>query len=535
MQNIGIVCHCGKLFVKGRPNVILLDFHGFFGMTNEIKRKLWDDYRIDSLNSGFDVDEPLTWSYAVGILIEKLSKLYEGKRIVAQFHEWLSAGGLLYLKKSGCKVATIFTTHATVLGRAIASVTDLYDKITTIEPEQESYARGVHTKHQIERSAAQNADVFTTVSEITGTESEYLLKRKPDIILPNGLDIEQFPSFEDASLKHAEMKFRMKEFILYYFFPYQSFDLDETLLFFTFSRYEFRNKGIDIFIRALSKLNERMKEEKIPRTVVAFFFIPASVKGIKPELIENREFYEDVKEHLDDNIKSIRNSILVSLLSQKELTKTNIFSEDFLMNIKKKTMRFLKEGKNPLLCTHDIYDEWNDPILNYFKTYNLLNRKEDKVKVVFYPTYLTGADGLLDLDYYETIVAGHLGIFPSIYEPWGYTPLEAAAFGVASVTTDLAGFGKYISRQRPKEVCDAEHCNPIEEQGIFVARRKGKRDEESVDELFNIMYFYVRLSKEERINNKIEARRLAALADWKNLFNNYIEAHNLAVNKMFGA
>lgn len=535
MQKLGVHCRCGSWLIKGEPKAILLDFQGYFQKTNEIKGALWNDFKIDSLNSRFEVDEPITWSHAVGVLIEKLSKVYEGKKIVAQFHEWLSAAGLLYLKQSGARVSTVFTTHATVLGRAIASTQDLYAVLDKIDSEPEAYNRGVHTKHQIERAAAQNADAFTTVSEITGREAEHLLKKKPDELLPNGLDMEQFPSFEDVSIKHSDMKFRIKEFILYYFFPYQHFDLDETLIYFTFSRYEFRNKGIDAFIRALSKLNHKMKEEDAQRTVVAFFFIPAAIKGIKAELVENRDFYEDVKESVDNSIKGIRNEMLVSLLSQQDLLKGGVFSKEFLTETKKKMMRFTKEWKTPLLCTHDLDSEWNDPILNAFRQFGLTNQRDDKVKVVFYPTYLTGADGLLDLDYYDAIVGGHLGVFPSIYEPWGYTPLETSAMGVASLTTDLTGFGRYVSKQRPKEICDMDHCDPIKEQGIFVARRMGKTDEESVDELFNIMYFYTQLNKEGRINNKIEARRMAGLADWKNLFNNYITAHNIAVAKKFGA
>ena len=531
LQQLGIIAHYGNWLIKGEPKALLLDFSGFFSQTNDIKRRLWESYKIDSLYAGRDFDEPVTWAWAAGLVLEKLALLYQGKSIVAQFHEWLSGAALLYIKEKKLPIATIFTTHATVLGRAIASVTDLYTIIDKIEPEKEAYGYGVQFKHQLERAAALNADIFTTVSEITALETERFLGRKPEFLLPNGLDIETFPSFEEVSIKHKELKFRFKEFILYYFFPYYSFDLDETLIFFTFARYEFHNKGIDVFIRALARLNDRLKEEKIARTIVAFLFIPAGIKGIKAALIENRNFYDDIKELVDNAAPDIRNRVLVALLSGAKLTKEEIFMPEFLAESKRRILRFVKGGK-PLLCTHNLSDEAGDPIMAELASLGLANSEEDKVKIVFYPTYLTGADGLLDLNLHEAILGGHLGVFPSIYEPWGYTPLEAGALGVANITTDLAGFGQYVLRHRPREICEAVHCVPARELGIFVARRKGKSDEEFVEELTNIMYFYAKLNKEERINNKIEARRLAGLADWKILFDHYVEAHNAALAKI---
>jgi glycogen(starch) synthase len=527
---LGIICHYGNWLVKGNPKTILIDFQGYYSKTNEIKGKLWNSFKIDSLNCPQDVNEPITWSHATGVLIEKLATLYPGKKIVAQFHEWLSSAGLLHLKMVNAPVATVFTTHATMLGRSIASSRDLYSILDKIDPDREAYNYGIWTKYQLEKQGAWQAEIFTTVSEITGIEAEHILKKKPDVLLPNGLDMEEFPSFEDVSIKHSEMKFRFKEFILYYFFPYYAFDLDETYILFTFARYEFHNKGADVFLKALAKLNNKLKEENSKRTFVAFFFIPAGIKNIKPELVENREYYGDVKESVDGYKEKIRNNILINLLSQKRIAKETIFPEEFLSETKKKILRFAKGGK-PFMCTHDLFDEGRDPILNLFRETGLDNLEDDRVKVVFYPTYMSGADGLLDLSYYDAIIGGHMGVFPSIYEPWGYTPLEAGALGVASVTTDLAGFGRFINQQRPKDICNETSCDLTKEQGIFVCRRHNKTDEETVDELFNVLYFYSTLSKEDRINNKIEARRLAGLADWKHLFSNYTQAYNAAVDK----
>ena len=492
LRKIGISCRFGEWLIKGQPHVILIDFSGFYYKLNEIKTNLWNDYRIDSLNTGADFNDPVLFSYAAGTVIQKIVEK-TNKKAVAQFHEWMVGAGLLYLKKNNVKCGTVFTTHATILGRAIAgSNIDLYSGIMDkIDSGKEAYTYGIPAKYQVEKQCALNADVFTTVSEITGMEAEKLLKRKPDVLLPNGLDVDAFPSFEECSIKHKQFKFRMKEFVLYYFFPYYSFDLDETYLFFIFGRYEFQNKGIDVFIKALSKLNKKLQDEGSGRTIVAFFFIPADIKGIKMELVENKRYYEDVKESVDNSIETIRANAIYGLISRKKLEKETLFSADFLTEVKKKMMRFSRAKKIPPLVTHDLHDENSDAIINYFRKYGLDNSEGSKVKVVFYPTYLSGADGLLDLAYYETIMGSHLGVFPSTYEPWGYTPLETSMLGVASITTDSAGFGRYIYPECRANISD----NP----GIFVIKRFGKKEEDTTNELADVLHYYSTISKDAKV------------------------------------
>lgn len=519
LKKEGIYCHYGRWLIKGEPTVILIDFAEFRNRANDIKTQLWLDYKIDSLNSPYDFDEAAIWATAAGMVIEKLISLCPEKKVVAQFHEWIAGAGLLYLKSKGTKVGTVFTTHATILGRSLASNNvNLYDVLDKVDADQEAYNNSIPAKYQTEKACALNADVFTTVSEITALEAEKLLKRKPEVVLPNGLDIESFPTFEDISVKHRQLKYKIKEFILYYFFPYYTFDIDETYIFFIFGRYEFRNKGIDIFIKALARLNQKMKEEKSNRTIVAFFFIPSYVKGIKSELIENKTFYEDIKESVEMNIDTVRSKLIYTLVSGKQLARENLFEQEFLSEVKRKLLKFKRDNK-PRLTTHDLWDEDNDIIIRTFKEGGLKNDQEDKVKVILYPTYLTGADGLLDISYYDTIMGSHLGVFPSLYEPWGYTPLETAALGVASVTSDLSGFGMYIQ----------DKCDP-ERPGIFILKRNNRTEEQVIADMYDILHDYSKLSREERIQNKIQARRLASMADWKNLIKYYIAAHNMAID-----
>ena len=523
LRREGIICHYGKWLIPEEPKTILVDYQSYAAKNNEIKSKLWESFKIDSLGTEYhDFDEPIVWGDAVGRLLEEIYKEYD-HRIIAQFHEWLSAGALLHLKRNKVRIGTVFTTHATVLGRTLAgNNVDLYSVMAHIDPEKEAYKWHVQAKHQTERAAAQACDVFTTVSEITGMEAESFLKRKPDVLLYNGLDIEKYPSLEEVSIKHKLYKGKIKSFLEYYFFPYYSFDLDDTLMYLLSGRYEFHNKGIDVFIKALSRLNAELKEKKSHKTIVAFICVPRGVIRIRQELVENRAYYMDLEEQVEDNINEAKRRIIRFMIAKDSVSEKDMFANEVLFDIRKKIFRFHRKGMPPL-CTHDLASEDGDAIIKAFREGGLLNRPEDRVKVVFYPTYLTGADNLLDLDYNEAIMGTHLGVFPSYYEPWGYTPLETAALGVAAVTTDLSGFGKYLSSEPPRK-----------DPGIFVLKMFNKTEKENRESVYSVLHEYTHYTREERIKNKIEARRLAALADWSKLIGNYFAAHRMAIEKTYG-
>jgi len=335
LKKYGIICHFGKWMGECTPSVILIDFMNYRHRTNEIKRELWDWYKVDSLRAPSDYDEPVVWAYTAGMLIEKLASSFQNKKIVAHFHEWLSGPGLLYLKKKNSKIATVFTTHATVLGRTLASAgIDLYNVWNKINPDQEVYTHNVEAKHLIEKNSAMFADAFTTVSEITGMEASYLLKKKPDVLLPNGLDISKFPSFEEITIKHGIQRDRIREFMLYYFFPYYTFDTKETLIYFIAGRYEFHDKGIDIYIRALGKLNEKMRQAKTKKTVIAFIWVPANFRNIRSELLENKTLYQHIKDALEEVQGDVQKNIVYSLVSDKKISKEILFDSEFLIEIK---------------------------------------------------------------------------------------------------------------------------------------------------------------------------------------------------------
>ncbi len=519
----GIHCHFGHWLTKGEPQTILIDYNDFTNQNDDIKTDLYEGFGIDSLGSDFfDFDTPLIWSRAVGKLLEKIKAVHPKEKIVAQFHEWMAGGAALYLRKNKIDIGTVFTTHATMLGRAMASANvDLYAVFDKIDPEEEARKRGVLSKWQMEKACAEHSSVFTTVSEITGLEAEKLLGIKPDVLLLNGLDMNKFPTFEEVSVKHKAMKSKVQDFCMHYFFPYQTFDLDNTLFFFICGRYEYHDKGMDIMTEALGQLNEHMKKEHPNKTVVTFFWVPANQRTIRTEVLENQTYFRNLKGLLEDHSQEVNTRIMSSLINDRRLTRKNIFKEDFLHDIKKK-LNLLKREGTPPLCTHEMYDEENDPILNGLKKNGLMNKPEDRVKAVFYPVYLTGDDRLLNTDYKDSMMACHLGIFPSYYEPWGYTPLEAAAVGIAAITTDLAGFGRYIQERYPDD-------DP--NRGIFVIKRKDRLYEDAREDLLKVFKRYLHLDVHDRIRNKIRANKLAFTADWKFLAENYIKAHNLAVER----
>ena len=522
LKREGIEVHFGKWITQGNPNALLIDFTKFSAQKNDIKKNLWDWFGIDSIKTDwFDFDEPVVWSYAVGRLIEELVKA-DSSPAVAHFHEWLAGAGLLYLRKRNVPIATVFTTHATTLGRSLAmQERDIYEQLESIDVSAEAKRLGpsVLAKHLLEMQSAKNAHVFTTVSEITGIEAEHFLGRKPEVLLFNGLNISKFPTFEEASLKHKLFKNRIKQFLMVYFFPYYHFDIDNTLIFFLAGRYEFHDKGVDVFIEALGRLNEQLKAEKCEKRIVAFFWIPGNVKGIRPELLESKAFFRDIKESVDDAHEDIHSRLLNLILEGAEVSKQALLGEDFLQELKPKLKRIKLPGLPPL-STHELYDEDKDPIMTSLKRVGLDNSQDDVVKVIFYPIYLSGADGLLDANYYESMQGSHLGVFPSYYEPWGYTPLEAAALGVSSITTDLAGFGRYLCNE----------CKQGKYPGIFVLPRLKKSREEIVSSLTAMMAQFAHYSLKERVENKITAKQLASTADWSKFISRYIEAHNKAID-----
>jgi len=527
LRHEGIIFHFGTWDdVKGKPKVILVEFLGMAYQKDSLKGMFWNDYKIDSIKANWDFEEPMLWSYCVGKLIHRIyDTSLHNKKIVAQCHEWLSAFCILYLKTNCKSIATVFTTHATVLGRTLSSNgIDLYHTMENIDPMHEAYRFNVEAKFLAEKAAALTTDVFTTVSEITAMEAEKFLSRRPDILTYNGLDIEKFPTFEDISIKHRISREKIREFLTYYYFPYYTFDLDKNLIFFTIGRYEYHNKGYDLLIRALGKLNAQLKSDTAnPHTVTVFFWIPMEQHGLKIEVLENKNYYMHIKNYINANGTDILTRLIYDVISRKEHAEKGLVTDTFMQNLRKDLIAFERSG-NPPFSTHNINEQSNE-LLVACKQNGLLNGREDMVKIIVEPVYLDGNDGFIDLTYYDAIIGCHLGLFPSYYEPWGYTPLESIALGVPALTTDLSGFGLFVKNH------DA-HKDDAYKDGIYLLERLNKSEDVVVSEFANIMHKFTRFTQQQRIDCKLNAKNFSGLADWKIFVEYYVNAHNMAIQKI---
>ena len=535
LKSRGIKCHLGTWNIDGNPRAILIDFSVFAEKNkNQIKTDLWKKYNIDSIRADSWFDDPVCFSHAAGMLIDEISKKLKPKKCVAQFHEWMAGAGLLYLKSAKSNVGTVFTTHATMLGRTMAGVNEnLHAEIEsglkkgiTIDP-QKAYHYGVEAKHLTEVACAKNADVFTTVSKTTAKEAEYILGKTPAVILPNGLSISNYPSMEDLSYMHKQNKTKIMNFLRAYFRPYYDVNLEDPRIMFIAGRYEYHNKGLDVFTESLGRLNQKLKNEKSDKDVFAFFLIPADADGENVDVLKDITLFKEIENYVDDLLPGVKHALINAITRGKDIREAlkEHLTEKRIQEIKKQMIVFRsKEGHTPPLCAFNLkYDASNDSTIKGFKANGLLNRDEDRVKVIFYPAYLSNADRLLSLNYNAFLIGSSLGVFPSFYEPWGYTPVECAANGCLSITTDYAGFGKFIDENRKIALNDKK------DRGIYILKREGKKYENCVEDLKNKLYEIITMNKNEIVEEKQIANRLAQITDWKVLGENYIKAHNAAI------
>jgi len=514
LQKQGIIVYYGEWLVEGYPQGFLIDFQKFLHEINSIKYELWQKFAIDSLRTGRDYDEPVAWSKAVSLFIKELVKKDEFQNSIFHFHEWLAGASLLLANE--IKQKKIFTTHATILGRTLAgSGINFWSEISTLDPLKLAYDFHIEAKYLIEKNSAKFADILTTISTITAFEVECFLKRTVDAILPNGIDLSKFPTFEEIATQHRKNRDLILNFILYFFSPYfqKSCPIKNSLIFFLSGRKEIKNKGFDIALLALGKLNQLLKERNLNINIYVFVFVPDEIIDVNHHILENLITYKGLENYLDELSDEIRSRLLHSLIHQRPIVGEKLFDQEEFLEIQKILGKIKKEKEIPL-STHIISE--NNEFLQLFRKAGLLNKEEDKVKVIFYPIYLSSTDGFLNLNYYDAINGCHLGIFPSFYEPWGYTPLETLAAGVMAITTDLTGFASYIEENK---------LLTKETPGLWILKRRNKTDEEVIQELTETLFKIATMERAERIQNKYEARRLASHFDWRELVKNYIKLY----------
>lgn len=471
LEKEGIRVRIGRWNIIGEPIVILVDFSDFISKKDKIFGEFWETYKLDSISGQWDYIEPVVFGYAAGRVIESFCvyNLNAEDKVVAHFHEWMTGAGVLYIEKYMPEIGSVFTTHATAIGRSIAgNGKALYGPLLSYNGDEKAREFGMISKHSCEKLSAKTADVFTTVSEITAAECEQFLERKVDYITPNGFEDDFVTKGKDFDIKRLAAREILIKVASKLFD--KKFNAD-TKIIGTSGRYEYRNKGIDVYLEGLKKLSD---SGKLKKDLLAYVFVPANNYGARA----------DLKAALTDN------------------------------NLKVTNDQFSK------YLTHGLHHVEYDALVQRAKSLGLDNSDNCKVKLIFVPSYLKGDDGIFNLSYYDLLIGLDFTAFPSYYEPWGYTPLESIAFKVPTITTDLAGFGKYTQ----KLLNDSS-------KPVIVLHRTDENYFDVVEKFADAAAYYTNQSDKEAENDRNAAYELSQQFLWKNLTEYYYQAYQTALEK----
>lgn len=505
--------------VTGKPRVVLLNPNVIEAkLLNVVKYLLWKNHAISFPADVALINQVVAFAYLTKLFLDELVKLTTDKKIIAHFHEWMAGLPILDIKKERMPVKTVFTTHATQLGRHLAINSPLfYAHLPFFDRQEEAKRFGVETEEAIEYACAQKSDVFTTVSDVTARECKHLLKRTPEAILPNGLNIQRFEVSHEFQNLHSIYKDQIHRFVMGHFFQSYSFNLDKTIYLFTSGRYEFKNKGFDLTLEALTHLNEQLKRDQVDVTVVMFFVTKRDYKFIKPEVLQSRAMMEEIRQTCEAIEGQISKRLFYASTTSQDsrLPELNDFVDEYWKLRYRRTVQSWKSHKLPPIITHELPDEENDEIISFLTRRNLLNKAEDKVKVVYHPDFINSTSPLFGMDYNQFVRGCHLGVFPSYYEPWGYTPLECMANGVPSVTSDLSGFGDYLLKKFP------DH----EKHGMYVVERGKRTYDWSAKQLAGFLYQFLTQDRKDRITQRNDVESYSSSFDWANLISHYEEAY----------
>lgn len=524
MRKMGYEVEYGRWLISGRPRVVLFNLQSAWGQIHDIKFELWENHDIPTPNKDPLIDQVVVFGKMIEVFLRELAveEAASKKKILAHLHEWMAATAIPGLRQQENQMRYVFTTHATLLGRYLAgNDPEFYQHLPFYDWLKEARHFGIETQARIERAAAHGSHIFTTVSEVTARECEYLLGRKPNLILPNGLNVERFTALHKFQNLHQEFKEKIQYFVTGHFFNSYTFDLDKTLYFFTSGRYEYKNKGYDLTLEALVRLNWKLQQSKSDMKVVMFFITKQPYYSIAPNVLESRAVMEEIKKTCDAITEEIREKLFAATASSDDykLPYLNDFVSDYWRLRLRRTLQSWRSKENPPFVTHVLKNEEQDDIVRFVRSAQLLNQKSNPVKIIYHPDFISPMNPLFGIEYADFVRGCHLGVFPSYYEPWGYTPLECVCSGVPSVTSDLSGFGDYVMESLP------DH----DDSGIYVVNRQTKNFSESAEDLANMMFEFVKLSRKERIHLRNKVESSSEHFDWKNLGTHYDMAYQLAL------
>lgn len=463
----------GRWLIPGKPVAILIDYKSYFKDKNSIYGKLWEDFQVDSLHAYGDYDDSAMFSYAVAKVVEDFYhyNMKGTENVVFHANEWQTGFAALMMEKLVPEIATMFTTHATGIGRSISgNGKPLYDYLFAYNGDQMAYELNMQSKHSIEKQTAKYVDCFTTVSDITANECKELLDKSVDYVLPNGFDNAFVPKGSAFTYKRKEARKCLLN--IANALTGCEFD-DDTIVIGTSGRYEFRSKGIDVFIDAMNRLRF---DDRLHKKVVAFIEVPGWTAGPREDLCER-------------------------------LAEGKIYDSA------------LRDPR----CTHWLHNVEQDNVLGMMNYLDMHNRKDDKVKVILVPSYLIGDDGIVNKPYYDVVLGHDLCVYPSYYEPWGYTPLEAIAFKVPCVTTDLAGFGLWVNSIKGD-------YSEIED-GVKVIHRTDYNYSDVADGIRDTVVKFSLFDCDEVKSSRTNAERISKKALWSKFMTYYMDAYDFAIRK----
>lgn len=473
----GITFRTGRWDIPGKPIVILVKFDSVYPHLDAYYARAWERFGVDSLHSNGDYPEGCAFSLAAAMTIAAVADYLKAdeKSTIAHFDEWTCAMGLLHLEDAHPGIATVFTTHATSIGRSICgNGKPLYDYFTGYNGDQMAGELNMQSKHSLEKAAAHFADCFTTVSEVTAAECAQLLDKAPDVVTPNGFE----PKFVPGVAKRKQLRTNARERMVAIARALTgncNLTADNTFIVATSGRNEYRNKGIDLYIDAMERIRTVYSNASL-KHILAFILVPAWVNAPRPSLVAKLASQDSDCQPIDGN-------------------------------------RFL---------THSLHNEDYDAITCRLNSLDANRNPESGVNIIFLPCYLDGKDGILDIAYYDMLPGLDATVFPSYYEPWGYTPLESIAFGVPTVSTDKAGFGQWIL---------SNYDNTFASCGCHVVARTDSNYTESSDAIAKAVLELANLSDKEAKQASKAAMTTAADADWNKFIEYYNETYALALAK----
>uniref|UniRef100_A0A8C5GVK5 Glycogen [starch] synthase n=1 Tax=Gouania willdenowi TaxID=441366 RepID=A0A8C5GVK5_GOUWI len=468
MNSSGCKVYFGRWLIEGSPYVVLIDVAFTAWSLDRWKTELWDLCAIGVPWFDREANDAVLFGFLTAWLLGEFAAQSEDPpHIVAHFHEWLAGLGLVLCRERQLSIATIFTTHATLLGRYLcAGNVDFYNNLAKFNVDKEAGDRQIYHRYCLERAATHCAHVFTTVSQITAIEAEHLLKRKPDVITPNGLNVKKFQAVHEFQNLHAQSKNRIQEFVRGHFYGQLDFNMDKCLFLFIAGRYEFSNKGADLFLEALARLNYLLRVNHSDVTVIAFFIMPARTNNFNVETLKGQA----VRKQLWDTAQTVKE------------------------RFGKKLYESLLHGQLPDVSK--MLDK---------EDFTIMKRA---IFIIFHPEFLSSTSPLLPMDYEEFVRGCHIGVFPSYYEPWGYTPAECTVMGIPSISTNLSGFGCFME----------EHIADPSAYGIYILDRRYRGVDESCNQLTSYLFQFCKQSRRQRIIQRNRTERLSDLLDWNIIY-----------------